>query len=350
MATSLQWAEISQGPRSAAEQELPLPRELYIESTSRCNEHCDQCPRTHLGREADRDISLDEVRRILDQLPQLERVVLHGLGEPLMNPELPEIVRDVRARGAYVLFNTNALLLNAARGAALIDAGLNELRVSLDGARPETYARVRGVNRKALPHILANLRAFYALKQAHGAELPRTSFWFTAMRENIEELPELVEQAAATGIPEVYVQRFIYFGQGLATEQQALFRRTQERELELIRAAEARCAALGIAFRATGAATPMTYLARGEQPAEARPWSGCHRPYALAYITANGNVFSCCFAPFHPGPASERRLGNVFEQPFAEIWNGPRYQAFRAAFESDTPWPQCAGCGTRWSL
>ena len=54
MATSLQWADISQAPRSAtAQQQVPLPRELYIESTSRCNEHCDQCPRTHLGREAD---------------------------------------------------------------------------------------------------------------------------------------------------------------------------------------------------------------------------------------------------------------------------------------------------------
>src|SRR5215472_13085923 len=62
---------------------LPLPRELYIESTTRCNEFCDQCPRTHLGREADRDITLAEVRAIVEQFPVLDRVVLHGLGEPL---------------------------------------------------------------------------------------------------------------------------------------------------------------------------------------------------------------------------------------------------------------------------
>src|SRR5215472_2266479 len=62
---------------------LPLPRELYIESTTRCNEFCDQCPRTHLGREADRDITLAEVRGIVEQFPVLDRVVLHGLGEPL---------------------------------------------------------------------------------------------------------------------------------------------------------------------------------------------------------------------------------------------------------------------------
>src|SRR5215469_5342768 len=50
---------------------LPFPRELYIESTTRCNEFCDQCPRTHLGREADRDITLTEVQGIVEQFPVL---------------------------------------------------------------------------------------------------------------------------------------------------------------------------------------------------------------------------------------------------------------------------------------
>ncbi|HEY7833675.1 MAG TPA: radical SAM protein [Ktedonobacterales bacterium] len=332
---------------------LPLPRELYLESTNRCNEKCDQCPRTHLGREADRDLTYDEVRAISDQLPALDRVVLHGLGEPLMNPELPRIVAHLRQRGAHVLFNTNALLLNEKRGRALIEADLSELRISMDGATPATYARVRGVNEKALPHIAANLKRFTALQREMGATRPAASLWFTAMRENIEELPLVVDLADATGVREVYVQRFIYFGKGLAQEDQALFARAHERELAIIRAAEERCRALGIRFRATGAASPAEYLARGERLGDehaARPWAGCQRPYTLAYITAHGNVYSCCFAPFHPGRASERLLGNVFEQPLAAIWNGARYRAFRAAFESDSPWDQCAGCGSKWSL
>jgi MoaA/NifB/PqqE/SkfB family radical SAM enzyme len=331
---------------------LPLPRELYIESTSRCNETCDQCPRTHLGREPDRDITLAEVRHIVEQLPVIERVVLHGLGEPLMNAELPQIVAYLHERGAYTLFNSNALLLNEARGRALIEAGLDELRISIDGATPATYARVRGVNQRALPHIIRNLTAFTALKERLGAQTPRTSLWFTAMRENIEELPQLVEIAAGAGVPEVYVQRFIYFGKGLAREEQALFKRARERERELIAEAEARCTALGIRFTATGATTPAIYLGRRGEPQSdpARPWAGCQRPYTLAYITAHGSVYSCCFAPFHPGPWKERKLGEAFTQSMEEIWNGERYAAFRAAFESDMPWSQCAGCGTKWSL
>ena len=333
-----------------ARTQLPLPRELYIESTTRCNEFCDQCPRTHLGREADRDIAPYEVARIVEQLPDLERVVLHGLGEPLLNARLPEIITLLRARNVWTLFNTNALLLNERRGRALIEAGLSELRVSLDGATPGMYARVRGVNERALPLIIRNLAAFERLKRELGVEQPRTSLWFTAMRENFHELPKLVDIAVETGIREVYVQRFIYFGRGLARREQAIYRQAHEREEEYLAEAEARCATEGIRFTATGATTPADYLSSDAEETMQRPWGACQRPYRLAYITAHGNVYSCCFAPFDPGPRSQKILGNVFEQPFATIWNGERYTAFRAAFESDTPWPHCAGCGTRWSL
>jgi radical SAM protein with 4Fe4S-binding SPASM domain len=328
----------------------PMPTELYLESTNRCNELCDQCPRTHLRREPDRDLTLEDVIMITDQVPELRRTVLHGLGEPMLNPQLPQIVAHLRSRGAHVLFNSNATALSERMGRGLIEAGLNELRVSLDGATPATYARVRGVTEKTLPRILRNLRAFTAMQREMRAEAPHVSFWFTAMRENLPELPMLADLALETGVREIYVQRLIYFGEGLAREDQALFRRAQEEEIAVIAATKARCEEHGLQFRATGSVTPMEYLGVQASDLPARPWSACHRPYTLAYIAATGNVYSCCFAPFHPGPASSRVLGNVFETPLAEIWNGPRYQAFRAAFESDDPWDQCAGCGSNWSL
>lgn len=329
---------------------VPLPRELYLETTNRCNELCDQCPRTHLKREPDRDLSLAEVIQITDQLPVLERIVLHGLGEPMLNPELPAIVAHLRRRGAYVLFNSNATALSARLGRALIAADLSELRVSLDGATPQTYARVRGVSERTLPKIIRNLAVFTQLQREMNAPQPRLSFWFTAMRENLPELPNLVDIALETGVREIYVQRLIYFGVGLAREEQALFHRAQAEELAIIRETERRCQEHGLDFRATGATSPVEYLGRRAEEIERRPWAPCERPRKLAYITATGNVFSCCFAPFHPGPASTRILGNVFEQSFGDIWNGPRYRAFRAAFDSDEPWDQCAGCGSKWSL
>ncbi len=102
----------------------PLPRSFYIEPTTRCNQLCRQCPRTWLSREVDRDLSYEHFRRIVDQFPAIERVVLHGLGEPLLNEELPRMIRHLKERGAHVLFNSNGVLLTRERGQALTEARL----------------------------------------------------------------------------------------------------------------------------------------------------------------------------------------------------------------------------------
>lgn len=325
-----------------------LPRSIYLEPTSRCNEFCQQCPRTLLTREEDRDLTFDDFCRIVDQFPVLERVVLHGLGEPLLNKDLPRMVRYLKDRGTYVLFNSNGIALSQKKGQALIDAGLDEYRLSMDGSNREMYALVRGVD--AFDKIWRNIKVFIALQRTQEASKPAVSLWFTAMRENLPDLPHLIELAAASGIREVHLQRLVYFEQGLAHSQQALFRRASPAELDIVRRSERMCRECGISFSAAGMVTPLESITRdfGE-----RPWSGCRRPYTLTYITSSGNVLSCCFAPFGHRSAREYReervLGNIFQQPIAEIWHGERYEDFRRAFESDHPAHHCSQCGLNWS-
>jgi MoaA/NifB/PqqE/SkfB family radical SAM enzyme len=293
-------------------------------------------------------LSFDDFRRIVDQFPVLERVVLHGLGEPLLNKELPKMIRYLKDRGTYVLFNSNGIALTARRGQEIIDAGLDEYRLSMDGSTPEVYAKVRGVD--AFDKIWRNVRAFVARQREQNASKPAVSLWFTAMRENLEDLPGLIELAGDAGVKEVYMQRLVYFEEGLAASKQSLFRRSSSEELALVKRCEERCKELGITFSAAGSATPVESLLRdfGE-----RPWSGCRRPYTLTYITSSGNVLSCCFAPFGHRSAKEykeeRVLGNIFQQPIEEIWNGEQYEAFRRAFESDHPARHCSQCGLNWS-
>lgn len=325
-----------------------LPRSIYIEPTSRCNEFCQQCPRTLLSREEDRDLTFDEFRSIVDQFPVLDRVVLHGLGEPLLNKELPLMIRYLKERGTYVLFNSNGIALTARCGQALIDAGLDEYRLSMDGATREMYARVRGVD--AFDKIWRNVEAFVIMQRQQDAHRPAVSLWFTAMRENLHELPGLIDLASKAGIREVYLQRLVYFEAGLAAAKQALFRRSTPEEIELIHRCEQMCRERQITFKAAGASTPVESIVRdfGE-----RPWAGCQRPYTLTYITSSGNVLSCCFAPFGHRSAREYReervLGNIFQEPIESIWHGERYNAFRRAFESDSPTRHCSQCGVNWS-
>jgi len=324
-----------------------LPRALYVETTNRCDSKCQTCIRTFQTLEPPKDLTLAELRAIVDQFPVLDRVTLNGIGEPLLNRELFAMVSYLKAKGTAVAFNSDAIGLTARKAAALLDAAPDEYRVSMDAATPETYRAVRGVDQ--FDRVVANVARLAALKAERGAATPRLSLWFTAMRVNLEELPAFVDLAARLGVPEVHVQRLVFYGDGLAVAEQSLHGQLQAREASLLEEAERRAEAAGIDLHASGLTTPTKSLA-GAADGTPRPWAGCQRPWTLSYVTANGNVLPCCIAPWTARRYREALLGNALQEPFAEIWNGTPYQQFRKTFESDVPPDPCRGCGMLWSL
>ena len=323
-----------------------LPRELYIETTNRCNLKCRTCPQYFGMPEDFADLTPELVDRILAQFPFVRRVVLHGIGEPLLNKELPRIIENVKRRGAYALFNTNGLLLRDKLVEPIIRAGLDELRVSVDSASPETYALVRGMD--GFDRIIANLRSLAALKETLGSTTPKVSLWITGMKSNVGELPALVRLADEIGVREVYLQRLVYSGRGLAVQDEALFGQAAEAELTAVHEAERLAQELGVDLKGSGEASAAEMI--GGEHAATESYLACRRPWSLMYVTANGNVLPCCIAPFTGAHYDGMVLGNIFEQTAEEIWNGQRYQQWRRAMRSGEPPEACAGCGAGWSL
>jgi len=320
---------------------------LYLETTNRCNLLCTTCPRTFEALEPPADMSWELFTAIVDQFPRIARVVLHGIGEPMMVRDLPRMIRYLKDRGTSVLFNTNGTLMGRKRSLALIEAGLDELRVSLDAAEPKAFALVRG--RDLFDRIVRNVRAFIDLQRELGVRHPKVSLWLTGLKETIGQLPDFVRLAHDLGVGEVYLQRLVYFpdGQGLARDRSALFEQTDAAEAEAIRAAEALAHSLGVAFNASGAGEPEASL---KKKGAGRPWSLCRRPWTLMYVTAHGRMLPCCIAPFSMRGYDSFTLGDATQQSLREIWNGERYRKFREALVSDKPPPSCANCGVRWSL
>jgi MoaA/NifB/PqqE/SkfB family radical SAM enzyme len=323
-----------------------LPRSLYLETTNRCDSKCQTCIRTFQTLEPPADLTLERVRTIVEQFPALDRVVLHGIGEPLLNLEIFEIVAHLKTRVASVLFNSDAIALTPGRMRRLVESGLDEFRVSMDAATAETYRRIRGVDR--FDRVTANVAQLVALEREIGVTHPRVSLWFTASRGNLEELPAFVALAHRLGVGEVYVQRLVWNGLGLATEANALHGNLRERERALLGEAEALAVRHGIAMRASGLTSPLASLDGGGDGA--RPWSGCQRPWTLTYVTANGNVLPCCISPWVARDYAGLILGNAFTAPLDSIWDGAPYQRFRREFESHAAPDPCRGCGLLWSI
>jgi MoaA/NifB/PqqE/SkfB family radical SAM enzyme len=325
------------------------PQTLYLEVTNRCNLRCPACILYRERWEPERDISWEEFIMITDQMTRLERAVLHGIGEPLLHPRLASMVRHLKRRKATVLFNSNGILLDEKRQGELIDAGLDEIRISLDAASPQSYQTMRKSGE--FNRVLENLRTWMAQLKSRGLSRPRLSLWFLGTRENIDELPQFVHLAADLGVPEVYLQRLVFFsdreGYGLAKPSFTLAD-PEKKYHDLIGQSQEKARHLGIRFFASGMTDPL-HSVEGNGRASA-PWKACLRPWQGVYITAHGNLLPCCISPFSTSHYPEIILGNVFETPLDRIWSGPRYQAFRERHQTLSPFPCCRGCGVDWSL
>lgn len=320
---------------------------LYLEVTNRCNLLCETCPRTFEALEPPADMSMELFRRIVDQVPNVARVVLHGVGEPMLVKHLPDMIRYLKARGTHVLFNTNGTLLAPRKHREIIDTGLDELRVSLDAAEAATFLKVRG--KDMFDRIVRNVGAFTNLQAATGAATPVVSLWLTGLKETVDQLPEFVRLAARIGVKEVHLQRLVFDEQGfgLARLDSSLFEQTRAEEEAVIARATAIGRQLGVTLDASGATEPGLSLKR---TADDKPWATCRRPWSLMYFTAHGRALPCCIAPFSARGYENYTLGDATQQTLRDIWNSPAYQGFRTALLDDAPPKPCQGCGLRWSL
>ena len=199
-----------EGVRTDSDRPTHDPVCLYLETTNRCNLLCTTCPRTYEELEPPADMSWQLFCSIVDQIPNLSRAVLHGVGEPMLVKNLPRMVRYLKDRGTYVLFNTNGTVLNEKNGRALIEAELDELRVSFDAANAEILPEPFGARITSIAS-LGMFAPSATYRNAMVISKPRVSAWLTGMRETVEQLPDFVRVAAETGIKEVYLQRLVFF-------------------------------------------------------------------------------------------------------------------------------------------
>jgi MoaA/NifB/PqqE/SkfB family radical SAM enzyme len=327
-------------------------RKVYIEPTSRCNLACRTCIR-NAWDEPMGYMSPETFQHILDALAGRNprpSVFFGGFGEPLMHPGIAEMVQKASQVSSRVELITNGLLLSEKLSAQLIEAGLNTLWVSLDGASPESYADVR--LSESLKSVLQNISRYRELsRQRYGSE-PEIGAVFVAMKRNINELPALLNLSTRIGITRYMVTNVLPYTPEMCEE--VLYHRSIERinwqptswhpkiDLPEIDINQVTREAL---FRAW----------------TTRPGSFFKKPYHCPFVEQRSTTVgwegsvSPCLALLHSHESylfeikrsvTNYRLGNVNETALTDIWQSDEYKAFRNKVEQFdfAPCTYCASC------
>lgn len=191
---------------------------IYVEATNRCNLECRTCIRNSwdepLGQMSDSIFA-----RVLDGLrvfSPVPTVFFGGFGEPLAHPRVIEMVAQAKALGGPVEMVTNGTLLTRDISRGLIEAGLDMVWVSIDGATPESYADVRlGA---ALPEVLANLSSLRDARDRASLNSPQVGIVFVAMKRNIADLPALVRLGHQLGVRRLLVTHVLPYTSDMCQE------------------------------------------------------------------------------------------------------------------------------------
>lgn len=301
------------------------PAKIQIEPTTRCNLHCPTC--SH-ARENDpgRHLTGDDLCRVLDRLPSRPaRVILSGIGEPLMNPQFFDLVDILAARKIQCVFFTNGTLLAPqVRENILARSNIAEISISCDGARAETFESLR-VGARFGPWK-DSVRQFVAEAKQRRRRSLEIAANVVLSNRNLPELADIIRLTADLGFGSVNVMEPIPVDEVAASYSPSsaeLSTIDQGALLELGRQ-------LGLRISCG--------LRRTRLPP--RSMVRCIQPWMYAFIRATGDVAPCC-AVF--GSDRAVSMGNLLAQDFREIWHGDRFREFRRTSAAGAN-PLCSIC------
>jgi len=318
--------------RSGADLDF-IPVKLDIENVSRCNFSCTMCIVSDWPKQQRaRDMTVDEFRRLIAEQYGLVEIKLQGVGEPTMAGDaLFEMIEIARERRIWVRTTTNASLLHLKNNCEkLIDTGVCEVQISIDGADAETYSTIRKGG--DFDRVVANCKQFNDHARRRGREIGK--MWVVVQKENLHQLTDLVSLAAKLGFQQlVFSLELSDWGDDGWRDRLAECNADRELNLGELHSLVEQGAELGVGV----AFWRVREKYRTDDTAMLCPW-----PFERSYISSEGRVAPCCYVG-NPD-TFEIGAGTLGDGGFSEIWNGADYRNFRHSHLTGNPPEFCRGC------
>ncbi|MGQ0552567.1 MAG: radical SAM protein [Planctomycetota bacterium] len=311
-----------------------FPYVLKIESTNICNQRCPFClDRDRSKIDADGrgfgKMHLDCFKRIIDVMaPTAMRLNLYGSGEPVLYPDIYEMIRYAADRNIGVTISANLSVFNKDNAERLVESGLEHLIVSCHGASPETYDKYNVGG--DFWRTIENMKAICDAKRRLGRRLPFVDWQFLRFRHNQHEMPKARQMAKDIGVNAI---RFI--NPNIPPEHKEEWRPRRDDEVANSNTGEGVVnASPGVHIRAEDQA-----VARGERVAAKPPKAevnSCSWLYRSIFFNWDGGVLPCCDGTTQPshdlGHFTDRSLPHFTGQTrdeFERFWNGDTYRYLR---------------------
>jgi pyrroloquinoline quinone biosynthesis protein E len=301
----------------------PTPLALIAELTHRCPLHCVYCSNPlELGHRAD-ELSTEVWSRVFREAAEagVLQVDFTG-GEPLARPDIVDLVRAARVTELYVSLITSGLPLDEARLDELVQAGLDHIQLSFQGAAEESANEISGT--KAHAH---KLRVLDWLKRRRVA----LTLNFVIHRSNIDQIGEMLALGESSGAGRIEFANVQYYGWAFANRENLLPTHEQlDRSVELLKRAQERLRGkINVEF-----VVPDYY---------AKYPKACMGGWGqkLMLITPNGDALPCHAARIIPG----LHFDNLNDRSLRENWEkSEAFEKFRG--EEWMPEP-CKSCDRR---
>ena len=278
---------------------LNFPIFLNIEPTNLCNLKCSFCPNNKNKQSKKGRIDLNIYKKIIDECAHYQKLILlmlHKDGEPLLNPELPVLIRYAKEKKAakIVHFATNGILLNDKISREIIVAESDDILISIDAAKRDTYLRIKGFYK--LEEVEHNVLGFMRLKRELNKRKPfvRVKMIYTA---DVNEEVQLFRQKWTGKVDQVDISKFIKWPS---------FGEHSQRQNVL-------------------------------------PQYPCTMLWYSPAINWDGRVSTCCV-----DGDKNKIIGDVAKESLFDIWNGETLQAIRENHLGNK-YAMCEGCSA-WSL
>ena len=198
----------------------PFPRIVKIDICNVCNYNCIFCPQAKHHNKVgciDSELCYRIIREAFEA--GARELCLSSTGEPLLNPELENYIVFAKTLGyTYVFFNTNGYLLDEARSAKLLKAGVDSIKVSVNSAS-KSYELVHGVD--AFDRVVENIKKFYELR---GQNENHCALYvsYVAVRQTLQEV-DIVRDILSPYVDEVVVMNANTRGGDVCEEESGLY-------------------------------------------------------------------------------------------------------------------------------